>query len=107
MIRFAVGKPGKLHKVFDYATRFPCASGAGILREEIWQDESGKVVKYNLAFINHALYRMDNGRVLGYDNAYGCHERHFKGKVSENAFVDYETLATRFYAEVAALRKEK
>ena len=35
----------------------PC--GASKLREEVWQDSAGKIVRYNLAFINHFIYRGD------------------------------------------------
>ena len=52
-----------------------CASGPGLLREEVWVDATGIVVRYNLAFINHFMTSKDNGRVLGYDNAHGTHHR--------------------------------
>lgn len=28
------------------------------------------MTRYNLAYINHSIYQMDNGRVLGFDNAH-------------------------------------
>jgi hypothetical protein len=34
------------------------------LREEVWQTEEGEVTKYNLAYINHLVCQVDNGRVL-------------------------------------------
>jgi len=43
-------------------------------------DAKGKVVRYNLAYINHDIFQRDNGRVLGYDNAHGTHHRHMKAK---------------------------
>lgn len=49
-------------------------SGGGLLSYEVWgYREQGKTVvtRYNLAYINHAIYRGDNGRVLGFDNAHG------------------------------------
>jgi len=76
------------------------------MREEIWEDETGKVVRYNLAFIHHALMGKDNGRVLGYDNAHGRHHRHFRGKVEDIAFPGYEAIFRRFCLEVEVLRKE-
>ena len=94
-------------KVVDDTSEVRCASGKGIIREEVWQDHGGNIVKYNLAFINHHLYADDNGRVLGYDNAHGGHERHFRGSVEEIAFDNYGSLLTRFLDEVGALRKEK
>ena len=54
--------------------------GYGILREEVWMDEEDKVARYNLAFVVPHLTRVDHGRVLGYDNRHGYHERHFMGK---------------------------
>ena len=80
--------------------------GNGKLREEIWQDMAGQVVRYNLAFINHFMYRGDNGRVLGYDVAHGHHHRHFMGEVEEIDFPGYQNLSRRFFREVAALRNK-
>lgn len=85
--------------------RVRCAGSVGTIREEVWQDEAGEVAKYNLAFVNHLLYRGDNGRVLGYDNAHGRHERHFKGAVYEMEFPGYETLLSRFLKEVRRLKE--
>jgi hypothetical protein len=77
------------------------------LREEVWQTKDGKVTKYNLAYINHLVFRPDNGRVLGYDNSHDYHHRHFMGKVEAIEFGDYESLAARFRREVVRLwRKE-
>jgi len=85
-----------------------CRVGRGKLREEVWQDSTGTVVRYNLAFINHLIYRGDNGRVLGYDSAHGYHHRHFMGKVEDIEFPGYEALSRRFFKEVSALmRKER
>lgn len=53
---------------------------------EVWQDATRKVVRYNLAFINHFMHGGDNGRVLGYDIAHGFHHRHFMGKVEKEGF---------------------
>ena len=77
------------------------------LREEVWQDSRGVVVKYNLAYINHLVCRVDNGRVLGYDNSHNHHHRHFMGDVEPVDFNGYELLAGSFYEEVKELwRKE-
>lgn len=78
----------------------------GVIREEVWVGQNGKIVKYNLAFINHLLYSRDNGRTLAYDNAHGHHERHFKGEVEPYTFTSYEVLLNLFLEEVAALREE-
>ncbi len=63
----------------------PRAKGGGILRREVWVDADGRVVRYNLAYINHLIYSGDNGRVLGYDSAHGSHHRHYKGQSDASA----------------------
>jgi hypothetical protein len=82
-----------------------CASGYGVVREEMWEDSSGVVIRYNLAFINPFLAGVDNGRVLGYDNAHGEHHRHFYGSTERISISSFEALSTMFYKEVAALRR--
>ncbi len=96
-----------MRKVVDEEALISCASGSGLVREEVWEDEAGKVVRYNLAFINHFMTAADNGRVLGYDNAHGKHHRHFYGTVEEISVSTYEEIATLFLDEVRILRKEK
>ena len=83
-------------------------SGGGILSYEVWgYESSGKtiVTRYNLAYINPAIYLKDHGRVLGFDNAHGFHHRHFKGKVQAVEFVDYESTLERFQIEWQAFVK--
>jgi len=75
------------------------------LREEVWVDSKGEVIQYNLAFLMPHLTRIDHGRILGYDNAHGVHERHFMGEVSPAEFKIYSATAKKFYREVEALRK--
>lgn len=53
-------------KIVDDSFSISRKRGNGILRREVWVDDAGRVVRYNLAYINHALYVGDNGRVLGY-----------------------------------------
>lgn len=78
-----------------------------MLKEEVWQSQEGRVVKYSLAYVNSAICGMDNGRVPGYDNSHGHHHRHFMGKQEPFEFTGYEALATQFYGEVRELwRKE-
>ena len=95
-----------LRKIVDELSPVHCASGRGLIREEVWLDEDGEVVRYNLAFINHFLTRADHGRVLGYDNSHGHHHRHFKGASESFEYLDYQTLRERFVQEVRELRKE-
>jgi hypothetical protein len=74
-----------------------------MLKEEVWQDQAGEVVKYSLAYINPAICGVDNGRVLGYDNSHDHHHRHFMGRQEPNEFAGYGALAKRFYDEVRDL----
>ena len=77
-------------------------SGGGLLSYEVWgYQERGKtiVTRYNLAYINHAIHRGDNGRVLGFDNAHGYHHRHLMGKVEEVEFNSFEATQERFQQE--------
>jgi hypothetical protein len=101
-----MGRTNRPRKATDYETAFSCADGYGILREEVWMDEQGVVVRYNLAFVVPHLTRVDHGRILGYDNAHGRHERHFMGKVESVAFESFPSTSRRFYREVEEMRKE-
>jgi hypothetical protein len=68
-------------------------------------DDENLVVHYNLAFLLPHRLAADNGRVLGFDNAHGVHERHYMGEVSPVSFTHYAATAKRFYREVRALRR--
>lgn len=81
--------------------------GQGWFRTEVWVDETGKVARYNLAFINHFLCPKDNGRVLGYDNAHGTHHRHFFGKVEPVAAAGFDEIESMFRVEVTELRRSE
>ena len=95
-------------KVVDETVMLKRPRRGGRLREEVWQTPDGRITKYNLAYINHLVCRVDNGRVLGYDNSHEHHHRHFMGEVEAIEFDDYESLAARFRAEVHELwRKGK
>jgi len=94
----------KARKAVDETTQVSCAVGRGVIREEVWQDSAGKVVRYNLAFINHSLCPRDHGRVLGYDNRHG-HHRHYAGTEEHFLFISYEKVLERFLDEVRAMRR--
>jgi hypothetical protein len=100
-----MGRKARLRKITDVEAVFWCAAGAGILREEVRVNEQEQVIRYNLAFLLPHLFRVDHGRILGYDNAHGVHERHFMGSVKPVEFNGDLTTTERFYREVAALRK--
>jgi hypothetical protein len=95
----------RLRKDTDYETRFRCSGGIGIVREEVWVDGHGQVVRYNLAFLLPHRFRRDNGRVLGFDNAHGIHERHFMGNATKVSFTNYSATARRFFREAESLRR--
>jgi len=82
-------------------------NGNGVLRREVWVDESGRVVRYNLAYINHTICQSDNGRVVGFDNAHGFHHRHFMGEVEPVGFVSFEDIEARFQADWIKYRSKK
>jgi hypothetical protein len=94
-------------KIIDEVHKIPDRRGNGQLRREVWVDEYGKVVRYNLAFINHQLYQGDNGRVIGYDNRHGYHHRHYFGTVEAVTFQSFEEIEARFEADWLALRNRK
>lgn len=94
-------------KVTDEIAAIGCAAGDGLIREEVWKDETGQVVRYNLAFINFHLFAGDNGRVLGYDTAHGESHRHFAGVVEAIQPVAYEKILERFIDEVTELKTRR
>ena len=79
----------------------------GVLRREIWEDELGRVVRYNLAYINHRIFQGDNGRVVGYDNAHGFHHRHLMGVVEPVEFKSFVDIEERFQADWITFRSKK
>jgi hypothetical protein len=79
--------------------------GNGKLRREIWIDDAtGRVTRYNLAYINHSLHAGDHGRVIGYDNAHDGHHRHYFGKVEPVDFISFDDIEARFEQDWIALR---
>ena len=93
-------------KVVD-ETHYPSARrGDGVLRREVWVDERGRVTRYNLAYVNSAIFAADNGRVIGYDNAHGRHHRHYMGSVEAFGFTSFEDVENRFEQDWSAFRKQ-
>ncbi|MGC9207000.1 toxin-antitoxin system TumE family protein [Acidithiobacillus sp.] len=80
--------------------------GNGQLRREVWVDERGEVTRYNLAYINHAICAVDNGRVVGYDNQHGYHHRHYLGDMHPIDFISFEDIEARFEEDWMALRRQ-
>ena len=102
--RMPVPKPVK---VVDEAVPVRCTAGDGLIREEVWKDAEGNVVRFNLAFINFHLYPRDHGRVLGYDSAHGYPHRHSAGVVEKIEPAHYRVIYRRFMEEVDRLRERR
>jgi hypothetical protein len=96
---------GGVRKAVDERFYLSSANGGGMLRREIWMDGRGRVVRYNLAYINHLIYAGDNGRVLGYDSAHGYHHRHYRGKVTRIKAESFKQIDARFQREWNRLAK--
>jgi hypothetical protein len=97
---------GDVWKAVDERFYLSSAKRGGMLRREIWVDRRGRVVRYNLAYVNHLIYAGDDGRVLGYDSAHGHHHRHYRGKGTAVGFESSEQIEARFQREWNRLAKE-
>ncbi len=93
-------------KLVDEVHHISRKRGNGQLRREVWVDERGEVTRYNLAYINHAICAVDNGRVMGYDNQHGYHHRHYLGDMHLIDFVSFEEVEARFEEDWMALRRQ-
>ena len=93
-------------KTIDERCMLSRKKGDGQIRREMWTAD-GKVVRYNLAYINHAMYPGDNGRVVGYDNNHGYHHRHFMGEMEPVTFSSMEELEERFCQDWSKLLPKK
>ena len=85
-------------------------SGGGLLSYEVrgYQVRGKTVVtRYNLAYINHSICQVDNGRVLGFDNAHDYHHRHYMGEVATVEFTSYEATLEKFQQEWLEIVKGK
>jgi len=90
-------------KIVDETFSISRKRGNGLLRREVWVDRHGRVVRYNLAYINHTVHSGDNGRVIGYDNAHGYHHRHQMGVVEPVDFTSFEDVEARFERDWLAI----
>ena len=92
-------KKEKFKKLMDETIKIPHKQGNGILKFSVSATSQGVISRYSLAYVNHNICRIDNGRVLGYDNDHGYHHRHYMGKVEPINFTSYEDIAERFESE--------
>ncbi|MGQ0655757.1 MAG: toxin-antitoxin system TumE family protein [Betaproteobacteria bacterium] len=95
----------RLVKIVDETHLISRRRGNGKLRREIWVDGSGRVMRFNLAFINLDIHRGDNGRVLGYDSQHGVWHRHHLGETTPAGPATFDEIEARFEAEVQAYLK--
>lgn len=95
-----------MQKIFDDTNVLSKNKGNGILRREVWVNDAGKVVRYNLAYINQNEFRADNGGMLAYDNAHGHQHRHYLGKVEPIDFTSFEDIEDRFEKEFMEIRSK-
>jgi hypothetical protein len=108
-----MAKPPKESLLEQERFELRAQSGGGVLSYEVWgYIDKGKTVvtRYNLAYINHMIYRGDNGRVLGFDNAHDYHHKHYMGVVEAVEFVSYEATLESFQAawlEIISKRRAK
>ena len=87
--------------------------GGGVIRVETWIDEKTETVtSYNLAYINTSICTVDNGRVLGFDNAHLYpgfptlhHEHHFGEVIHNDTYQGFDDLLDRFQAELGVFKK--
>ena len=95
-------------KIIDGSHKISDKRGNGKLRREVWVDEvADKVIRHNLAYINHSIHAGDNGRVVGYDNAHDGNHRHYFGVVEPIEFFSFEDIEARFEQDWIALKDRK
>lgn len=74
--------------------------GGVTVRVQADYSRDGRLLRYALALIDTRRTGVDDGRIIGYDNAHGYHHRHCLGKVESIEFESYESIEKRFEAEV-------
>ena len=70
-----------------------------IVRFQVDYSRAGNLLRYSLSLIDLSN-SIDNGRIVGYDNAHGKHHRHYFGRVDSVEFESYEKLESQFEAQV-------
>ncbi|MGH9623477.1 MAG: toxin-antitoxin system TumE family protein, partial [Bryobacteraceae bacterium] len=74
--------------------------GGVVVRIQTDYSHGGRLLRYSLALIDTHKTGVDDGRVIGYDNAHGHHHRHCDGKVEIVEYGSYESIEKRFEAEI-------
>lgn len=94
-------QPSKV--LYDECTTLPKAKGNGQLIRRVNVNSDNVITRYSLAYINYNLCQVDNGRVLGYDNAHGYHHRHYMGRIEPVKFISFEQIEEEFQQEFEVL----
>jgi ligand-binding sensor domain-containing protein len=89
--------------LYDECSTLSKSKGNGQLIRKVWIDTNKKITRYSLAYINHKLCHVDNGRVLGYDNAHGYHHKHYMGDIEAIKFINFEEIEKHFQNEFEVL----
>ena len=92
--------------ITDENTKIPEKQGNGVLMIVVKTDEDGEISRYSMAYVNLRICRVDNGRVLGYDNSHGYHHRHYMGKEEAIVFTNYKDILERFEKEWRILHEK-
>lgn len=93
------GKEPELESI-DEVHKIPDKKGNGQIRIQYLKSlVTGKYVTYSMAYINHAICSVDNGRVIGYDNAHGVHHKHDMGRYVPVEFESFEKTFELFQDE--------
>jgi hypothetical protein len=101
-----IRKSKSFKKIVDELFPIKEKYGGGQLKIEAWEDSHGNIVKYSMAYINHAIFTGDSGRVIGYDNTHNYHHRHYFGEIFPvEDFATYEDITDRFEKEVREIIK--
>ena len=74
--------------------------GGVAVRVQTDHSRGGRLLRYSLTLIDTHRTGIDDGRVIGYDNAHGHHHRHCFGEVEPIELESYESIEKRFEAEV-------
>jgi uncharacterized protein YfaT (DUF1175 family) len=92
-------KPAVELQSYSNTYKLPDKRGNGTLTNKVTYDTEDNVVSYSMAYINHTICALDNGRVIGYDNKHGQHHRHIMGKYEPVDYISYEDTVIQFDKE--------
>ena len=93
-------------KVADDIFMVPWYEGNGVIRREIWVDQDGKAVHYDLAYFNQDYFPEDNGRVLRLEYKNGNLSTCLLGAETGSTFLSLEDLEERFEKQWNDLPKQ-